>query len=166
MRNSNPYRVSVSDGVFAFRTYQDLEYYCSFFDVTALLSPVVGVYDIEVSMFEFSKHDPEQGKRRQADPRVFDTIHEMMGPYFDHDSRVLLYVCDATDVRQKARHRLFNKWFDNKKGFTREELEINPPDCETIYTSIITRNDFPHRDVLQREVIGKAEDLAIEKFGG
>ena len=127
---------------------------------------MLGVYDIEVSIFEFSKLDLDPNRRRQADSRVFDTIHEIMGPYFNHDSRVLLYVCDAADGRHKARHRLFNKWFDNKRGFTRDSIEIDPPGYETMYASIITCEDFPYRDVLQREVIGKAQGLAIEKFGG
>ena len=165
MRSLSPYEITVEDAIYSFRTDQDLEYRCSFLYVNPFLSPVVGVYDIEVSEFQFSKVDRNLEKRKQFDPRIFATVRQLAEAYFDKPERVLLYMCDPGDGRQSIRHRLFIKWFDDIEGFTRDNLEVEVLGAEMMYGSAITRNDFPHRGVLDREVISTLKGYAAEKFG-
>ena len=165
MRSLSPYEVKVNDGIYSFRTDQSLEYHCSFLKLNPFLSPIVGVYDVEVSEFQFSKHNSGSDKKTQLDPRVFATIKQLIRAYFDEPERVLLYLCDPGDGRQSYRHRLFIKWFEQMEGFTRDDLKVEIEGGLMLYGAAITRNDFPHRQVLQREVLNTVKGYAIAKFG-
>lgn len=50
---------------------------------------------------------------------------------------VIIFVCDSTDKRQKSRHTLFSKWFQQfGKGFEKYDVGIED-DMTTYYVSLL-----------------------------
>lgn len=158
MPKSNPYHVHLNDATYSFSTEYGLHYACDFYDITPLLPPVVGIYDIQVLDFEFTA----SGKQKH-DPRVGDTIRELIRQTFDDNKRAVLFMCDNSDSKGKARHKTFQKWSDDPM-IKREDWELQAGD-QVVLGSILTRKDFPYPDVLQREVINPVKDFAVQKFG-
>lgn len=50
-------------------------------------------------------------KHSVKDENVQKTLLTIIEAFFKNDTHILIYICDATDERQLARHRLFKKWF-------------------------------------------------------
>lgn len=162
----SPYKINFNNGVYTFITEGQREYFCLFSDITLDLSPIVGVYDIEVHTFEFSfkEHLPS---RKPRDERVLATIKKLLMNFFENKNRAMVYVCDTMDGRGKHRSTLFRRWYENVKDeYTCEERVIVIPDTLKLYGSVIRRNDFPYNDILRTEVIEKAEGIMLQKFGG
>lgn len=165
---ANPYSITLNGkGSYTFNTDQDANYFCKFLPANDVLGPVLDLYDIEVFEFVFEKFDPEPPRRMYQDPRVSDTIQRIMHGFLSEDLRVMLYLCDSSDGRAEKRHRLFKRWYENfGDGFHNDNLKINfEGDYEPVYGSMITTEDFPHRDVLKREIFDKAEGLVLGKYG-
>lgn len=158
---SNPYQVHINEGSYTFVTDQNLAYACDFLDVTHMLPPVVGIYDIQVLDFEFDIHPRDKAKH---DPRVGDTIRGLIGEAFEDNKRAVIFMCDNSDNRARARHKLFKKWSDDG-DFVRDDLEIEAGE-HVLVGSVLTRKDFPHRSVLESDVIEPIKGFAVQKFGG
>ncbi len=156
----NPYNIHLNEGIYSFVTDQKLAYGCQFLDVTPMLSPIVGVYDIQVMDFEFDVHPRTKAKH---DPRVGDTIRNLMQDVFEENKRAVIFMCDNSDNRAKARHKLFKKWSDDP-NFHRDDLAVEAGD-QVLLGSLLTRKDFPYRFVLETEVIEPIKGFAMAKFG-
>ena len=50
-------------------------------------------------------------KHSVKDENVQKTLLTIIEAFFKNDAHILIYICDATDERQLARHRLFKRWF-------------------------------------------------------
>ena len=153
------YQIQISEGVYTFVTDNKLAYACQFLDVTHMLSPIVGVYDIQVLDFEFTT----DGKQKH-DPRVGATIKELMRDAFSDNKRAILFLCDNSDNRAKVRHKLFKQWADDPE-FHRDNLEIEAEE-QVLLGSLLTHKSFPYRDVLEKDVIEPVKGFAIQKFDG
>lgn len=156
---SSPYNITVNEGIYSFVTDEKLAYACQFLDITPMLSPVVGVYDIQVLDFEFTT----SGKQKH-DPRVGETIRGLMRDAFEDNRRAVIFMCDNSDNRAKARHKLFKSWAVDP-DFIRDDLEVEAGE-QVIIGSLLTHKTFPDRPVLEREVIEPIKGFAIQKFGG
>lgn len=110
-----PYPVSLhsSSGIYFFTTNLDTTYTCNFSDLTSRLSPVIGIYDMEVFDFELNAHDPISPVRKTKDERVSATVIEILQGFFVNSTRILTYVCDSSDGRAKERQTLFRQWHSN-----------------------------------------------------
>lgn len=166
----SPYKTTNKDGYYVFTTTLGLEYSCIFTSANHLLSPVVGVYDIEVHTFDFFnnfQHKKEKGQKRVADKRVSATIKHLLSEFFiTSPNRVIIFVCDSVDNRGKCRNNLFMKWFENAGGeYKCQNIEIEMPSIEPIYGAVITRSDFLHNEILKEMVIDQAPSIMLEKFG-
>lgn len=157
----SPYKLHINEGAYSFVSDQQLTYICHFLDVTHMLSPVVGIYDIEVLDFEFDVFPRTKAKH---DPRVAATIKTLMLDAFADNKRAILYLCDNSDNKAKSRYKVFNQWADDP-AFNRDNLEVVSGD-KVLLGSLITRKDFPYRSVLENDVIEPIKGFAITKFGG
>lgn len=166
-----PYQVNRnSAGLYYFATTDGIIYFCKFADKTLMLSPMLGIYDIEIYEFEFFPFIPDGIEKRIYDDRVAITILNVIQQVFTSSLRVLIYLCDASDNKQKARQKLFGSWHKKMlSSFVRRipvELEMLQDDnsIHQVLGSILIRNDFPHFDVLQRELIDQAVGIISEKY--
>ena len=167
----NPYPLSLhSSGLYVFETDNKLIYSCGFNNVTSILSPVIGVYDLEVYDFEFDNYNPTGitivgGK---FDDRVSDTIQHLIRQFFTEQNRVLIYACDNGDGRAKQRQTLFRQWHHNLDDvINQEDVVVNletPENLIQAYGCVLTRKDFEYKDIINRELIDKAGEIIVEKF--
>lgn len=143
-----------------------MEYVCRFCYVTNNLSPILGVYDIEIYDFEFYPVDPPKADiRKVADERISATISDLIEKFFSSPSRVLVYVCDAADGRARERQFLFKQWHRKlAETIHRDELTIDIEDEYMAHGSILTRKDFPHPEILNTELKDKARGIVLAKF--
>lgn len=162
-------------GSYHFRTENGLIYLCGLRNRTRELSPVLGIYDIEVWEFYFDCYNPdEQGDRyKKFDTKVSTTISNILLKFLAIELRVVIYACDSSDGRHKVRHKLFKNWFTNlveQENYLRIPIamELNDKASDLSASAnggIITRKDFPHMDVLQKELIDKLPSIFREKIG-
>jgi hypothetical protein len=164
-----------SSGSYYFQTENGLTYICQFRNRTRDLSPVLGIYDIEICEFDFIciTSDAQNRGFKKFDKKVSATISYMLLKFFTNELRVIIYVCDTADGKHRERHKLFKNWFNNlndQEGFTRIPMEIDHENKDSglaasAHGCIITRKDFPHPEVLQRELIDKAASVIGQKIG-
>jgi hypothetical protein len=138
----------------------------------AMLPPLLGIYDIEVRDFMFYPYDPEPEVRKKADPRVAETIKDLLrNHFFIKPKRVIVYTCDDTDgsIRGFCRQKLFDNWCKEMSDVVkRHELEVDIETdigIETTYGGVIVRSDFPYPEVLQDQLLDQATGIMLEKFG-
>jgi hypothetical protein len=164
-----------SSGSYHFRTENGLIYLCGLRNRTRDLSPVLGIYDIEVWEFYFDCYNPDEqsGKYKRFDQKISTTISNLTLKFLATELRVVLYACDSCDGRHKVRHKLFKIWFNNlikQENYLRIPIamEVNDKVSDLSASAnggIITRKDFPHLEVLQKELIDKLPYIFREKIG-
>jgi hypothetical protein len=163
-----------SSGSYLFQTENGLLYVCRFQNCTREFSPVLGIYDIEVFEFDFTCHslDAQNCAFKKFDKKVSATISYLLLKFFTNELRIIIYVCDTADGRHRERHKLFKIWFNNlekQEDFTRIPMELDQENKDSglaasAHGCIITRKDFPHPEVLQRELIDKAASIIGQKL--
>lgn len=166
-KSPSPYDVTLKNGIYQFETDNQFFYYCRFIDLTEAISPLLYMHDINI--LEFSFYCENKIGQPKQDDRVPATINSLLYSFFNDDPlthNVLYYVCDYSDERQEARNTLFNRWFKSQPDvFVKDDIEIETPDNGTLYAHLIRKNDFPFEHILKTEVMDKAEDLLIQKYG-
>ena len=128
----------------------------------------MGAYDIRVIDFDFEPYNPLPGRRLKQDKRISDTIIELLSAFFAKDkTSVITFVCDSSDGRGLERQTLFTDWHQNAEdAISFIPITINlESDGSSAYGGVLTRNDFPFKDVLQTEIIEKAQGIILEKYG-
>lgn len=138
----------------------------------SMLSPLLGIYDVEVRDFMFYPYDPNPEVRKNQDPQISITIKELLrNHFFIKPERVIVYTCDETDraMGGLCRQKLFDKWHkEMADSFEHYELEVaveTDNGIETTYGGVLLRTDFPHPDVLKSQLIDQAPGIMLEKFG-
>lgn len=173
MPQPQPYPTTELNNKHYFVTDKEVVYTYGFDNVTARLSPLLGIYDIEIQYFAFNREFPEQsinGKKSlgKKDDRVSETIFKIIEDFFENSSRVLIYVCDGMDKRDRQRQALFKNWHrirGEKYNIDDFQVDIELEEVnQTLYSGLVTKKDFPEREVLESEFINKAEGLILEKF--
>lgn len=128
-----------------------------------------GIYDIEICEFNFACYttDDSSYTSKKFDRNTSATISHLLLKFFENELRVMIYVCDTSDGRHKQRHRLFGNWFNglNKpRYFNRIPIEMEMENADIIFQvhgSVLTRQDFPHMDVLKKEFIDEIPNLMV-----
>lgn len=163
-KNPTSYNVHLDEatGYYYFLTDQGLIYTCGFDNLTPSLPPIVGIYDIEISDFIFT---PQTGQDMRHDERVSATIVNLLQSYFENKSRVLIYLCDASDGRPRARQTLFSRWHRNMMDMIDHYPVQIPVHDAVVYGGMLTRKDFPYPEIVQEHLVYRAGELILEKFG-
>lgn len=170
----HPYSITFhpDTGFYTFTTDQRIEYSCRFGNVMAMLPPLLGIYDIEVRDFMFYPYYPEPKIRKKSDPRVSETIQDLLrNHFFIKPERVIVYTCDDSDKPSLGfcRQKLFDNWYKQLDNVVdRHELEVDvetETGIETTYGGVVVRKDFPYPGILQSQLIEHAPGIILEKFG-
>ena len=160
-----PLENDAETGLYSFTTNKNVRYICRFRDVTSRLSPLLGIYDLEIFDFDFYPENEPQDKVK-FDAAICMTICDLFTRFFTSDLRVLVYICDSSDERHQYRDHLFNLWHSRHVAhlLTRIAIEISIGDEPTYGCALVT-HQFPHMDVLQSELIDKIDEFMIDKYG-
>ena len=167
--------VDPSSGSYHFCTENGIIYICGFRNRTRDLSPVLGIYDIEVWEFYFYCYSTDEQKsiHKKFDKKVSTTIPYLLLIFLAIELRVVVYACDSSDGRHKVRHKLFTNWFNNlaeQKNYIRIPIALEQNDepsglSASAHGGVITRKGFPHMEVLQKELIDQLPNIFGEKIG-
>jgi Family of unknown function (DUF6169) len=112
--------------------------------------------------FEFSVMPIENPKNLNPplDKRIPNTLASIFFNFFQQNERIVVYVCDTSDMRASARYRKFNQWFDWYKGtsFMKIDMQMGKDTNNEIYfTSLIIRLENPNAD----EIVAAFRKLII-----
>ena len=80
------------------------------------------------------------------DTEVGETIACIAKAFFhQHSDYMLTFVCDVSDSRQAARHRLFDRWFSkfNQNIYIKYDWAISTESC-TFYASLIGCKEYTY----------------------
>lgn len=101
------------------------------------------------NLFEFvielaAAPDPD---RIPNDPVVALTIARIIVQFLTAHERVILYICDDSDTRERARKRKFDNWFSRFRNplFEKYDLPTVTEGPDRYYASLLFRIDNPHR---------------------
>lgn len=105
------YRISkINERLYSFNTSCDCIYHCYFFEFEAIfseypnLAPKVFGFNLEL------KHKPED-KKIGLDKRIAVTVITIVKAFLDEKENAVVYICDNSDNREKARFHKFTNWF-------------------------------------------------------
>jgi Family of unknown function (DUF6169) len=130
-----------------FNTDLGIEYVVKFKDSSYLFD---GRLEFEVQAFELMIEidDNPSGIKPPLDSKIPLTISTIFKDFCQKfNERVIIYICDSSDVRQEARRRKFNQWVDQFKGdeYLKLDTAIEENSKITYHSSVIVRNDNPYK---------------------
>ena len=107
------YRVYKPD-YFSFTTDNGAEYECYFLSASEYFKDYP---DISSNIFTFNLDLVSKPKTsRGVDKRIAHTVVTIVAAFLASQTNAVIYVCDTTDNREKARFRKFKSWFDYFQG--------------------------------------------------
>jgi Family of unknown function (DUF6169) len=130
-----------------FNTDFDITYHVKFKDSSYLFD---GRLEFEVQAFELiiEIYDNPMGIKPPLDSKMPLTIATIFKDFCEKfNERVIIYICDSSDIRQEARRRKFNQWVEQFKGDDYLKLDTAiKENAKIIYhSSVIVRNDNPFK---------------------
>ena len=131
---------------------------------------MLGIYDIQVLEFDFFYNVPDGVERKTDDGRVAPTISGLLRDVFANPLTVIVYVCDASDGKQRGRQKLFELWHKSHMADAVDrypfELDFEVVDGEVaqVLACALLRQDFPHVGVLQKELLNEAAGIISDKY--
>lgn len=127
--SQHQYDITLCDGIYSFTTIWGITY-------SAYFVKVPTEDDLPLFSFSFEKVGEEHSV---YDPKVKSTICSILEDFFEKEVNAMLFVCEQIDGREKARFKLFDKWYnDYKERFDRIDY------CsENIYSSVIMDKGNP-----------------------
>lgn len=83
--------------------------------------------ELDVDVFEMviSVIDNPSGGRMRADPLVAPTIFRIFEDFFLAQRHVIVFICDSSDGRERARFRKFDRWFYSSPVRSTEVAKID-----------------------------------------
>ena len=144
------YQYTFTDGDFNsyyFTTVVDVVYEIKFISSTDFF----GAYpDLEADIFEMtiSVADNPLGERLPADPLVAPTIFAIFEHFFRPQRHAIVFICDSSDGRERARYRKFGLWFYNKTVSIPDLAKFDRVAVDgqdTIFLSLIMSRLHPQR---------------------
>ena len=165
-----PYRFLLDEdelNTFAFETIYQLTYEVRFKHTGYIFADYP---EIESNTFELiirlvANHT---GKRTPPDPRIAPTIATIFKTFLARNERIIVYICDSSDLRQAARARKFDGWFKQyeEANFLKIDRNILEPSGKLYLTSLIIRRDNPNKvlvlEVYKRLTSGENDDKPDE----
>jgi hypothetical protein len=157
VNNTNPYDfISFKDenNTYAFVTNQSVVYEVKFKASDYLFNGYSYTYEfvIEVAENPSSKQPP-------LDERIPSTISLIFQDFFTLKETVVVYICDDSDSRGRARNRKFNQWFEQYNPLTFMKLDLAFGTAEDKYfTTLIMRLDNPN----MVEIVSAFQTLSVK----
>ncbi|MCD8386117.1 MAG: DUF6169 family protein [Bacteroidales bacterium] len=135
---TSPYSIErVGEGKYVFTSEYDIDFFVEFM-------PEDNIKSDEAYQFLLVnlKHKPSP-----KDPKVRNTVFEILKNFFDLNNHTVLYICDTGDNRQFQRNRLFANWFYSSeygKKLTMLQSQIQDEYGVENYVTLLSRNDNPN----------------------
>ena len=150
-------------GTFAFETDYELVYEVRFKNSGYIFA---GDKDLETNTFELIIRlvSATIGRTNPSDSRIAATIAEIVKSFMARTERVIIYICDSSDLRQVARARKFDGWYEFYRGidFIKINRNIADPSGDVYLTALIMRHDNPFKvkifEAFDRLTSGRADD--------
>jgi hypothetical protein len=140
---SAPYRYFSSDEGYSFVTDFGVEYRCYFIDYSFLIE----AEDLKsIRIRSFNIEPTSRTSHLKLDPKVKETVKEIILDFFRRPEDVLVYICDSVDQRQMGRARKFDSWFRESEINTIEKYDFksNSEGAE-ILNSILIHREHPSK---------------------
>ena len=134
------YNLSEDKMSYEFLTDNKIRYQIAFDDISD--KGIEGMY-----IFSLIKLDDE----KYFDERIKHTVIEIFKNFFSSNKYSVFYLCDIGDKKEKARYRLFHKWFlsDNfHQGLIKLDEQICV-DEQFYYMSVIYGKDNPNAESIE-----------------
>jgi hypothetical protein len=143
-----------------FSTDSEIDYVVKFKDTSYIFD---GRLDFEVQAFEMviEIEDNPTGLKPPLDAKIPLTISTIFKEFCDSfNERVIIYICDSSDIRQEARRRKFNQWVDQFKGdnYLKFDTAIEESSRIIFHSSIIMRIDNPYKMQLIEAFVNLADE--------
>jgi hypothetical protein len=110
--NLQQYQTSkINERLYSFTTSVGCIYHCYFFDFSTAfsdypeLSPKVFGFNLEL------KFKPEEPVKIPLDKRIAATVTNILKAFLNEKENTVVYICDNSDRREKARFHKFYHWF-------------------------------------------------------
>jgi Family of unknown function (DUF6169) len=150
MKENKMYDFEFAGGIFNsyyFNTDFNITYHVKFKDSSYLFE---GRLEFDVYAFEMviEIESNPTGIKPPLDSKMPLTISTIFKDFCQKfNERVIIYICDSSDVRQEARRRKFNQWVDQFKGdeYLKLDTAIEENSKITYHSSVIVRNDNPYK---------------------
>ena len=119
-----------------------IEFHLSHFNLPS------SIQDIQLYELSFGpKNKPERTSSQMINDKIRNTIFTAIDYFLNKSDCVLMYICDSSDKRELARHRLFaEKWYPlSKENFDVDLINRVVKDQELgdiYYTGILMKRDF------------------------
>lgn len=159
-----PFVIDEDDSTtFAFETNHQLVYEVRFKHTGYIF---VSYPELELHAFELIIRlvSNSTGNRTPLDTQIAATIAGIVRSFLARTERVIIYICDSSDLRQVTRARKFDTWYEYYRGidFIKINRNIIDPSGEVYLTALIMRHDNPLKvrifEAFDRLTSGQAED--------
>ncbi len=101
----------INERAFSFTTSLGCEYQCYFYDFS---TPFSEYPDLAPKVFGFNlelKYQPPELEKIGLDKRIAATVAIILKAFLHENENVVVYICDNSDNREKARFHKFYNWF-------------------------------------------------------
>ena len=106
------YQISkISERFYTFVTSIGCEYHCYFFEFS---SPFSEYPELAPKVFGFNlelKSRPDTLQNIPLDKRIASTVSTILNAFLHEKENAVVYICDNSDNREKARYHKFTNWF-------------------------------------------------------
>ena len=159
---NSPYKVykNLSDNIYFFDTESKIRYIAYFTDADEYFND--NYLKNNIFSFGFEPQNQSVTYKNLFDSKIKLTIVAILKNFFLNQNNVLTFVTDISDLRQKARSRLFEIWkneFDLNDDFDKFDLEIISED-ETYYSSMIVHKNNINREKYKESFLKSVNDLS------
>ena len=103
----NRYEVSPFEGTYQFVTKNDIQYVCTFADITENFDEL-DTKNCRILMFNLT--NKSIGTLPPLDSRVGVTVTWILSEFFKGNDDVIIYVADTKDGRHEKRRQRFDRW--------------------------------------------------------
>jgi hypothetical protein len=100
--------------------------------------PIMGNHVFEIVIESMPK------STSSIDPKIGPTIANIINHFLDTPDKIIVFNCDVSDRKEKARNRKFDQWFRqfSHNLYTKLDSQFYDEDSQlTYFSSLIMRND-------------------------
>ncbi|GAB3786399.1 hypothetical protein GCM10028818_49740 [Spirosoma horti] len=102
--------VAGEHNTYSFSTYDTIRYEIRFVPSSYMFDSYIE-HSVDAYEMVIAVADNPLGRRIPADPLTEPTIRTIFYDFFRTKDQVIIFICDSSDGRQKARARKFTSWF-------------------------------------------------------
>lgn len=156
----SPYNFTVHADKVTFQTKRGVNYTCLFIldETTEHLGLSVNA---DIFHFVFFSEGSDNESSIKNDARIHQTIVKILQDFFlKNPEGIILYFCDDTDSKGKARHSLFEKWVQKYNCSTPNKVLLNlTVDQSRIHISLLLNENHLEMDKIHLAIQNQLEEL-------